>query len=113
MEDTFDKIMEWINEIMEWIKNIRSIIFVRRKGNTKNKTPKKAANAQEKRKEETVIELNRKDWYFRYSHVTEYERTIESKNNQEQYGRNEADKTRQTNKGDNNNAGLDDSRSES
>ena len=45
--------------------------------------------------------------------MTEYERTIESKNNQEQYGRNEADKTRETNKGDNNNAGLDDSRSES
>ena len=50
----------------------------------------KADNAQEKRKGETVIELNRKDWYFRYSHVTEYERAIESKNNQEQYGHNES-----------------------
>ena len=55
-----------------------------------------------------------KDGVFRYERMIEYERAIESKNNQEQYGRNEAYKTiSQTNKGDNNNAGLDDSRSES
>ena len=100
-------------EIMEWIKDILSIIFIRQKGNIKDRTPKKADNAQEKRKEEMVIDLNVKDGSFRYEHMIEYERVIESKKNQEQYGENEADKTRQTNKGDNNNAGLDDSRSES
>ena len=100
MEDTFDKIMEWFNEIMEWIKNIRSIIFVRRKGNTRNKTPKKADNAQEKRKEETVIDLNFKDGRLQYTRKVEYEGARQSQNNRERYGKNEADRTRQTNKGD-------------
>ena len=81
MEDTFDKIMEWFNEIMEWIKNIRSIIFVRRKGNTRNKTPKKADNAQEKRKEETVIDLNFKDGRLQYTRKVEYEGARQSQNN--------------------------------
>ena len=81
-------------EIMEWIKDILSIIFIRQKGNTKNKTPKKADNAQEKRKQETIIDLNFKDWHFRYNRVTEYEHATVSKNSQERYGRNEADKSR-------------------
>ena len=41
----------------------------------------------------TVIDLNFKDGVFRYERMIEYERAIESKNNQEQYGRNEAYKT--------------------
>ena len=89
MEGIVAKITEWI------IKKILSVIFQK----------------QRKRKEKTIIELNRKDG-FRYKRMIEYERATESKNNLEQYGRDEADKSWQTNKGDNNNAKLDASRNE-
>ena len=90
MEGIVAKITEWI------IKKILSVIFQK----------------QRKRKEKTIIELNRKDGVFRYERMIEYEHATESKNNLEQYGRDEADKSWQTNKGDNNNAKLDASRNE-
>ena len=84
-------------ETMEWIiKKILSVIF----------------RKQKRRKEETIINLNVKDGTFRYERTIEFERATESKKNQEQYGINEADRTRQTNKGDNDNAEVDASRNE-
>ena len=102
-----------VAEIMEWIKDVLPSIFRILKGSAKNKTPKKTDNTLERSKQETVVELNLKDWLFRYKRRTESEYARLSKNREEEYSSNEADKPRQTNKGDNNNAGLDDSGNDS
>ena len=92
MEDIFAEILEGIKKILEWItvliKAKRVLSSIKRKPN------------QEKRKTETILDLNFKDGRFQYTRKDEYEGARQSQNNRERYVKNEADRTRQTNKGD-------------